>query len=242
MKKNLNLNLGNQDVLIITDIQNDFLPGGALPIRDGDLVIPVLNEYAKIFRKNNAKIIASRDWHPPNHMSFISQGGPWPRHCIRDTQGAQFSPELKLPVDTEIISKATDPKKEAYSVFDGTGLNEKLKTEDVNRVFIGGLATDYCIVNSVLDARQMNFDVIVLADAIRGINVNPGDIDKAIKTMIDGGAIMLTLVDLPEPENLTGAENPADVEGDQPMMRHFVKKKARMRSRGSYKQIRRERG
>jgi nicotinamidase/pyrazinamidase len=242
LKKNLNLNLGSTDALIITDIQNDFLPGGALPVKEGDLVIPVLNEYAKIFHKANAKIVASRDWHPANHVSFTSQGGPWPPHCVQDTEGARFSPNLKLPVSTEIISKATNPQKEAYSVFDSTGLGDRLKSGGVTRVFIGGLATDYCIVNSVLDARQMKLEVIVLADAIRGINLNQGDVDKALDTINQSGAIMLALGDFPEPEPLTGVESPADVEGDKPIVNHFVKKKARMRSRGSYKQVRRERG
>jgi nicotinamidase/pyrazinamidase len=242
LKKALDLNINNKDVLIIADIQKDFLPGGALPIKEGDQIIPVLNDYAKIFNKANAKVLASRDWHPPKHISFTAQGGQWPPHCVHETEGAKFSPDLKLPVGTKIVSKATDSGKEAYSVFDGTGLGEELKSMGMKRIFIGGLATDYCIVNSIIDARKMGFDAVVLADATRGINVNPGDVDKAFETMRRTGAAQVTLADFPEPEPLDGVESPAEVEGDGPLGKSDVKKKARMRPKGSFKQIRAEHG
>ncbi len=242
MKKTLDLNLTNKDVLIITDIQKDFLPKGALPIKEGDLVIPALNEYAKMFKNAKAKIVASRDWHPKNHASFTTQGGPWPPHCVQDTEGAQFSPDLKLPQGTAIFSKATDPRKEAYSVFDGTGLGEELKTQGVSRIFIGGLATDYCVVNSVLDARKMGFEVVVLVDAIKGIDVNSGDVDRAFETMAKSGAKQVTLSDFPEPEPLQGVESPSDIQGERPLVKVAIKKKARMRPKGSYDRVRRERG
>jgi nicotinamidase/pyrazinamidase len=226
----------------MADIQIDFLPGGALPVAEGDQVISVLNEYAKIFKKANAKIIASRDWHPPNHMSFQVQGGPWPAHCVQGTEGANFHPGLKLPEGTMIVSKATDPSKEAYSVFDGTGLAEKLKSQGITRVFVGGLATDYCVVNSILDARKLGFDAEVLLDATRGINVKPGDVDRAIDAMVKSGAKQATLSDFPEPEGLTGEESIAEVVGDKPLVEIEAKKKARMRPKGSYKRVRRERG
>jgi nicotinamidase/pyrazinamidase len=242
LKKILDLNITSKDAIIIADIQKDFLPGGALPINEGDQIIPVLNEYAKAFKKAEATVIATRDWHPPKHISFTAQGGPWPPHCVKETDGAKFSPELKLPKDTEIISKATDSGKEAYSVFDETGVGEKLKSQGVTRVFIGGLATDYCVVNSVVDARKMGFDTVVLVDATRGINVKPGDVDKAFDTMRRNGATQITLEDLPEPEVLSGVESPEEVEGDKPLDKSDVKKKARMRPKGSYKRVRTEHG
>jgi nicotinamidase/pyrazinamidase len=242
LKKTLDLNLDSKDILIVADIQNDFLPGGALPIKEGDQIIPVLNEYAKMFNQANAKVLASRDWHPPKHISFIAQGGPWPPHCVKETEGAKFSPDLKLPEGVIVVSKATDSGKEAYSVFDGTELGEQSKSWGVKRIFIGGLATDYCVVNSVIDARKMGFDVAVLADATRGINVNPGDVDRAFETMSRSGATQVTLADFPELEPLSGVESPEEVEGDKPLGKSDVKKKARMRPKGSYKRVRSERG
>jgi len=229
------LNISSKDALIVADIQNDFLPGGALPVDQGDQIIPVLNDYAKMFNKAKAKIVASRDWHPPKHISFTAQGGPWPPHCVRETDGAKFSPDLKLPSGTNIVSKATDSGKEAYSVFDGTELGEQLKAQGVTRIFIGGVATDYCVVNSVMDARKMGFDVVVLVDATRGINVKSGDVDQAFETMRRNGATQLTLADFPEPEALSGVESPEEVDGDKPLGKSDVKKKARMRPKGSYK-------
>jgi nicotinamidase/pyrazinamidase len=234
--------IGNKDALIIADIQVDFLSGGALPVKEGDQTIPVLNEYAKIFKQANAKIIASRDWHPPNHISFKAQGGPWPPHCVQDTEGAKFDPLLKVPTGTLVVSKATNPAKEAYSVFDGTDLAGTLKSKGVTRVFVGGLATDYCVVNTVLDARKLGLDAVVLVDATRGINVEPGDADRAIRTMVKSGAEQATLTDFPEPEALKGEESMAEVAGDKPLSKVDVKKTARMRSKGAYKRLRRERG
>jgi len=235
-------NVGNKDALIIADIQIDFLPGGALPVKDGDQTIPVLNEYAKIFKKTSAKIIASRDWHPSNHISFKAQGGQWPPHCIQDTEGAEFDPKLKLPDGTLVVSKATNPAKEAYSVFDGTDLANTLKSQGMTRVFVGGLATDYCVVNTVLDALKLGLSAVVLLDATRGINVEPGDVDRAIRTMIKNGAEQATLPDLPEPEALNGEESLAEVAGDKPLSKVDLKKRARMRPKGAYKRVRRERG
>ncbi len=241
MKKTLDLNLSGKDALIITDIQIDFLPGGALPIKEGDQIIPILNDYAKLFASSKTKIVATRDWHPANHVSFEAQGGPWPPHCVQGSEGAKFSPKIKLPKDVTVISKATDPNKEAYSAFDGTELEEQLKAAGITRIFIGGLATDYCVVNSVLDARKAGYQVVVLSDATRGIDVNPGDVEKAFRTMRSAGAAQATLSDFPDPDDLIGVESPAEVEGDRPLGESDMKKKARMRPRGSYKQVRRER-
>ena len=242
MEKTLNLNLGGKDALIIADMQNDFLPGGALAIKDSDEIIPILNEYAKIFGAAKSKIIAAKDWHPPNHISFVTQGGPWAPHCVQNTKGAEFNPNLKLPEGTITVLKATNPAEEAYSVFDGTGLAEQLKELSITRIFIGGLATDYCIVNSVLDARRLGLEAFVLLDGTRGINVKPGDVEKALEIMRANGAKQVTLADLPEPEVLSGVLSSDEVVADEPLGKFDVKKKARMRPKGSYKQVRRERG
>ncbi len=241
MEKSLNLKTNKSDVFIIADVQNDFLPGGALAINESDKILPILNEYIEIFKNSNLPIIAARDWHPPNHVSFLAQGGLWPPHCVQDTDGAKFSPRLNLPESLTIVSKATNPEKEAYSIFDGTKLSEQLKSEGIVRIFIGGLATDYCIVNSVLDARAAGFDVVVLADATCAINLNPNDGDNAFEKMIHSGALKHTLVDFSEPELLPDLEDSFEASTDKPLHSFDVKKKARMRPKGSIR-VRRERG
>jgi len=236
------LSVGKTDALIIVDVQNDFCPGGALPVPEGDQVIPVLNDCIKIFTKANAGIFATRDWHPPNHISFKAQGGPWPPHCVQNSKGAEFHPDLKLPSDATIVSKAMDPLREAYSGFDGTELANTLKTKGVTRVFVGGLATDYCVKNTVLDARKMGFETVLLLDAIRGINAEPEDVKKAIAEMLKNGAEQATSEDFPERLETPPAED-ADAEllEEKPLARVETKKKARMRPRGRYKRVRTER-
>ncbi len=188
--------LASGDALIIVDIQNDFLPGGALGVRNGDEVIPVLNEYARLFARHGLPIYVTRDWHPPDHCSFREQGGPWPVHCVAGTRGAAFADSLQVRADATIISKATSPVKEAYSTFEGTDLAMKLRQQSVGRVFIGGLATDYCVVNSVNDARRLGFATFVLEDAIRAVDVHPGDGEAACETMRQAGARFLQLRDI----------------------------------------------
>lgn len=188
--------LGKNDALIIVDVQNDFLPGGALAVPNGDQVVPVLNAYIERFAEKKLPVFATRDWHPPDHCSFQSRGGPWPPHCIAGTPGAQFSIALNLPQDVRIISKATDKDREAYSGFDGTDLEKQLRQLGIQRLFIGGLATDYCVLNTVKDARQAGFEVFLLRDAVRAVNVNPGDEQKALDEMQRLGADFITLKDL----------------------------------------------
>jgi nicotinamidase/pyrazinamidase len=192
--------IDKDDALVIVDTQKDFCPGGALPVPEGDAVVPVLDEYIKIFREAGTAIYATRDWHPPNHISFKKQGGTWPAHCIQNTKGAEFHPDLRLPKRTVIISKATDPDNEAYSGFDGTNLEKELRLKGVKRVFIGGLATDYCVKSTVLDAVKLGFETVLLEDAVRGVDVNPGDSERAIGEMVAAGAKKATLDDLTSQE------------------------------------------
>ena len=236
------IKIANSDALLITDIQNDFLPGGALPVERGDEVIPVLNEYSRRFEEAGAPVFASKDWHPQNHMSFKKQGGPWPMHCVQDTKGAKFSSLLKLPKDAVVVFKATDPMRESYSVFDGTTFATELKERNVKRLFIGGLATDYCVLNTTLDARKLGYDVVVLMDAVRGIDVEPGDVDAAVERMLKAGAEQASASDFPDAvDTLPVGEAEADLVQKKPTERAEVKKKARLRPRGAVKRIPTER-
>src|SRR3989442_11443856 len=138
----IDLDLHPGDGLLVVDVQNDFLPGGSLGVPRGDVVVPILNRYVAAFRARGFPIFASRDWHPADHCSFREQGGVWPVHCVVGTKGAEFHRDFHLPPSTIVISKATEPKKEAYSVFEGTTLDEHLRETGVRRLFIGGLAAD----------------------------------------------------------------------------------------------------
>ena len=189
----------DKDALIIVDVQKDFCTGGALPVPEGEKIVPVLNKYIEKFHEAGALIVATRDWHPPNHSSFKNHGGIWPPHCIQETPGAEFHPDLKLPKETKIISKATSADKEAYSGFDGTDLEKELKNAGIQRLFIGGLATDYCVKSTVLDALRLGFETVLLFDAIKGVDVNPGDSERAIREMLERGAKKGLLSDFDDP-------------------------------------------
>ncbi|TCK06369.1 nicotinamidase [Phorcysia thermohydrogeniphila] len=184
------------DALIIVDVQKDFLPGGALPVPKGDEVVEPLNEYIAFFTSKGQPIFATRDWHPENHVSFRENGGLWPKHCVQWTEGASFADGLKLPPDTFIINKGDRPELEAYSGFQGTLLHSLLKERGVKRLFIGGLATDYCVKNTVLGALNLGYTVFFLEDASRGVDVNPGDVERAVEEMLLRGAVKATLDDL----------------------------------------------
>jgi len=176
------------DALILVDVQTDFLPGGALAVADGDAVVPVLNGYLARFGRLGLPIYATRDWHPPNHCSFQAQGGPWPPHCIAESAGARFAPGLRLPPATRVISKATTAERDAYSGFEGTDLDAQLREQQVQRLWIGGLATDYCVLNTVRDALRHDYRVWLLVDAVRAVNVQPRDGEAAIAEMLRLGA------------------------------------------------------
>ena len=237
----ISYDLTSSDAFLITDMQLDFLPGGSLPVAGGDEIIPFINKYIKLFDTAQAHVIASRDWHPANHISFEAQGGPWPPHCIQQTPGANFSPDLKLPKNTLIVSKATNPIREAYSAFDSTDLANQLRQLRIRRLFVSGLATDYCVVNTVLDARKLGFEVVILTDAILGINVKPGDVDRAIAAILQSGAQQATIADFQETEDsLLLTEEGFDSLAEKPSMLNDAKTKARMRSRGVKKRIKTE--
>lgn len=176
-----------KEALIVVDMQRDFMPGGALPVPEGDTIIPKCNEYIRKFKEKGALIVATRDWHPPNHISFKERGGPWPPHCVQNTPGAEFV--VDLPEDAVIISKATEPDKEAYSGFEGTNLAEILRENGVEKVYICGVATEYCVKATALDAVRHGFETYLLSDAVKGIN--PEDEKKALEEMKRAGVKIL---------------------------------------------------
>ncbi|MGX2039000.1 isochorismatase family protein [Methylocaldum sp. MU1018] len=184
--------LTSKDALIVADVQNDFLPGGRLAVPHGNEVIRPLNVYIERFRRSGSPVFAVRDWHPRGHCSFTDRGGPWPEHCIAGTWGAAFAGSLKLPPDVQIVSKATQKDAEAYSGFSGTDLHDRLLQKGVETVFVGGLATDYCVLNTVKDALALGFRVYVLEDAIKAIDRNPGDGEKAVSEMARLGARLIS--------------------------------------------------
>ena len=174
------------DALLIVDVQNDFLPGGSLAVPQGDDVVSVLNRYCAAFRAYGLPVFASRDWHPANHCSFKEQGGPWPPHCVAKSIGAHFASGLDLK-GAVIISKATAPETDAYSAFENTDLDQQLKKAGIKRLFVGGLATDYCVLNTVRDAVRLKYSVALLEDAIRAVNLKPKDGAKALNEMLELG-------------------------------------------------------
>jgi nicotinamidase/pyrazinamidase len=192
------MKIDKHTTLIVVDVQNDFCPGGALAVKGGDQVVPILNQYIKMFTDAKAPIIFTRDWHPSDHSSFKSQGGSWPPHCIQNTEGAKFHSDLLVPPDGEIVSKA-DKQDEAYSFFKGTDLAQKLHQRGIRKLLVGGLATDYCVRETVLDGLKHGFEVYHLDDASRGVNVNPGDSERALSEMVDRGAKRIRLNDLTGP-------------------------------------------
>ena len=167
--------LRDSDALLVVDVQRDFLPGGALAVPDGDEVVPVLAACIEAFARNDCPIFASRDWHPPDHCSFQASGGPWPPHCIADSPGAAIDPALHLPANATIVSKATSADQDAYSAFEGTVLDARLRDLHTERLFIGGLATEICVLSTALDALRLGYEVVLLTDAIRALDQADGE-------------------------------------------------------------------
>jgi nicotinamidase/pyrazinamidase len=197
MSRDLDLD-PDRDALVIVDVQNDFCPGGALAVAGGDGVVPVLNRYAQRFARRGATVIATRDWHPPRTRHFREQGGAWPPHCVQATPGAAFHPDLALPAGTEVVSKGMDPEQDAYSAFqaetgEGMPFAALLGERGVQRLFIGGLATDYCVKSTALDALKEGFEVVVLQDAVRAVDVAPGDGERALAELQAAGARLVRL-------------------------------------------------
>jgi nicotinamidase/pyrazinamidase len=196
MERRKPMTLQEGDALIVVDVQVDFVPGGNLAAPEGEEVVPVINRYIRAFHDKGLPIFATRDWHPANHCSFQAQGGPWPPHCIQETEGAQFAAGLQLPEEAIIISKATRPDADAYSGFDHTELHERLQALGVRRLFIGGLATDYCVRATVIDARSLGYEAVLLEDAVRAIDAQPGDEQQAKQEMLEAGAKRIAAADL----------------------------------------------
>jgi nicotinamidase/pyrazinamidase len=176
------------DALIIVDLQNDFLPGGALGVPQGDEVVAPIQQLIDLYQAHGLPIYASRDWHPVGHCSFTEQGGIWPVHCIAGSHGAAFSPAIPLEQLGTVISKATTVEKDAYSAFNGTGLGEQMRARGIARVAVCGLATDYCVLNTTRDALAEGFAALLVLDAIRAVDVKPGDGGRAIADMRAAGA------------------------------------------------------
>ena len=177
------------DALLIDDVQNDFFPGGALAVKGGDEILPVLHGYVDLFQWHGLPIYLSQDWHPPNHCSFREQGGPWPIHCVAGSTGARPPSSFPIPETATIIQKATRPDHDAYSAFQDTPLHEHLQAAGIRKLFIGGLATDYCVLNTVRDARVLGYHVCLLTDAIKAVSAAEEDGRKAEEAMIRLGTI-----------------------------------------------------
>ena len=185
-----------QSALLLVDLQNDLFPGGALAVPEANSLIPLINAYIKHFSRQGWPILATRDWHPANHRSFTEQQGPWPRHCVQGSRGAQFHSDLVMPPGMMVISKGTDAKKDARSGFDGTSLADRLEDLHVQTLFVLGLATDYCVKHTVIDGCAHSFRVVLLTDATRGINRQPHDSSTALQEMADAGAFLANINDI----------------------------------------------
>jgi nicotinamidase/pyrazinamidase len=189
-----------KNALVIVDVQNDFCPGGALGVNNGDEIVPVLNRYIEKFTAARLPVIATRDWHPEKTTHFKEYGGVWPVHCVQQTNGAAFYTDLMLPQDAILVSKGMAADEDSYSAFhgkddSGVPLSELLRKLGVKRIFVGGLATDYCVKFTALDGIKQGFAVVVLGDAIRGVNLKPGDSEQAIQAMRKAGAVIAVDID-----------------------------------------------
>lgn len=193
MKDPVTVSLGKQDALLIVDVQNDFVNGGALAVDGAEEIIPVLNSYIEIFTKHSLPIFLSRDWHPSDHCSFLEYGGEWPPHCVAGTHGADFATDLILPGNAQVISKATSVDREEYSDFDAPDMQIALESKGVKRLFIGGLATEFCVFYTVRDALKYGYQTFVLADGVRAINLSVDDGARAMAEMLSLGAEQVVL-------------------------------------------------
>lgn len=189
--------------LILVDIQNDFCPGGALGVNEGDQIVPAVNRLIPEF----PLVISTQDWHPENHISFKERGGPWPPHCVQDTRGAELHSDLKTDTIVHYFRKASSPDKDDYSEFAGKddrgrSLDEVLRSHGVKKLYAVGLATDYCVLETVMDGLKHGYEVYAVTDAMRAVNVNPADGEEALQKMASSGA---HLVRSDEVLNLAGS-------------------------------------
>jgi nicotinamidase/pyrazinamidase len=182
--------------LVVVDLQNDFCPGGAIPVKEGDKIVAPINELAAAFEESGLPVVFTRDWHPKDHCSFKARGGPWPPHCVQGTPGADFNPSLRIPQDAIVISKGTNRDRDAYSGFQETELAERLRQVGASELYVAGLATDYCVKNTVLDALNLGFRAHLITDCIRGVDVEQGDSSNAIRLMLAKGAKKVNSQDL----------------------------------------------
>jgi nicotinamidase/pyrazinamidase len=171
------------EALIVVDVQNDFCPGGALGVAGGDAVIEPVNALAE----RVGFVVATRDWHPPDHGSFVAQGGPWPVHCVKDTPGAELHPRLRRDRIDVVLDKGQARDRDGYSGFEQGELERLLRERDVDKVHVTGLALDYCVRATALDARRAGFDVTVHLDATRPVDVQPGDGERAVEELRAAG-------------------------------------------------------
>ena len=200
--------------LLVVDVQNDFCTDGALAIPGGEAVVAPLNRYTALFTGRDMPVFFSRDWHPPRTSHFREFGGPWPPHCVQGTHGAEFRADLAVPETSVVVSKGTSFADEGYSMFDarderGVTLSDLLRARGVSTLYVGGLATDYCVRASVLDALRGGFDTTVLIDAIRGLDRTPGDAERSVEEMRAAGAHLATLAEV-EPALSSGIVPPAE--------------------------------
>lgn len=189
---------GDHAALLVIDMQIDFCPGGSLAVAGGDTIAPLINRYVELFSQNGLPVYATRDWHPTKTSHFSEFGGLWPPHCVQGSMGARFHPALRLPDDVIIVSKGTAPDRDDYSplqVTDAEGVSfvDRLKQAGVSHLFLCGLATDYCVRWTTLDGLQAGFRITVLRDAVRGVDIMPGDSERALEEMVRCGAEMVDL-------------------------------------------------
>lgn len=197
------LGLRAGDALIVIDMQRDFLPGGSLAIRGADEIVVAVNAYLAAFEDRSLPILLTRDWHPPEHGSFKHRGGSWPPHCVQGTAGAEWAKGLQVPSSAHVISKGMDIHEEGYSAFSNVRLFDVLRAEGAKRVFVAGVATDYCVRATVLDARKLGFEVILLNDAVRGVNREHGDESRALREMMESGVSIFERSHLAAKETFT---------------------------------------
>lgn len=183
----MSVELRPDDALIVVDVQHDFLPGGALAVAEGERIFGPINALAPRF----ARVYATRDWHPPDHSSYVQHGGPWPVHCVAGTHGSAFDARLERANIHAVVDKGTDRATDGYSGFAATSLAADLRAHGIHRVFVCGLATDYCVKATALDAKAEGFDAVVVADASAAVNVQVGDEARALDALHAAGVTVV---------------------------------------------------